>query len=306
MTAERPVLTHDEVLDLAPLYVVGALGRAEALAVREHLATCPEAHAELAELGSVVPLLLEDVDPVEPPAGLKARLLAAAAADLEARNATVEASPAVDASSAVEASAARPAVVAPSAPTTRSEAEVAPPTPFPTADERTRRAERTSGLARANDWLFRAAAVLALVALGVWNVVLQRDLSAEQGYRAAVTEVIEVAGRDGSSLAVIHGQGEGTPRGLAAVDDTGRVVFAMRDLAPTEGTQVYTAWAIAGADTPVNIGEFPVGNDGTGSLTTAAAVAAPGATLALTREPARGATTPSGAILATGVVTPAG
>jgi hypothetical protein len=289
VTAERPTYTHDEVVDLAPLAVIGALGRAEEIAVREHLETCPEPHPEFAELGSVVTALLEDVDLVEPPAGLKARILAAAAADLETRggSATID--------------AATGTATGPAAPP-------AAPTPFPSAEERTRRAAAPSQrtwISRANDWAFRAAAVLALVALGVWNVLLQRDLSAEQGYRSAVTEVIEVAGQPGSSLAVIHGEGEGTPRGLAAVDGTGRVVVAMRDLAPTQGTEVYTAWAIAGGD-PVNIGSFPVGADGTGSLTTAAAVAAPGATLALTREAASGAAAPTLPILATGVVTPAG
>jgi hypothetical protein len=180
---------------------------------------------------------------------------------------------------------------------------------FPDPAERARRdAARParSWIARANDWAFRAAAVLALVALGVWNVLLQRDLSAEQGYRSAVTEVIEVAGRPGSSLAVIHGEGEGTPRGLAAVDDDGRVVFAMRDLPATQGTEVYTAWAIGGDGTPVPIGDLALGGEGTGSLTTAAAVAGPGATLALTREPRAGATTPTLPIVAAGVVTPAG
>src|SRR6185503_17988875 len=50
-------------------------------AVRNHLAACPEPHAEIAELHSVVPALFEVVEPVAPPAGLKDRILAAAAAD---------------------------------------------------------------------------------------------------------------------------------------------------------------------------------------------------------------------------------
>ena len=278
MTAERLVLTHAAALDLAPLYVIGALPRGEEAAGRDHLATCPESHTEFALLGSVVPVLLEDVPLVEPPAGLKARVLAAAAADLEARR---------GAGFAAESDRGR--VV-----------------PFPTPDERARRTERPSWLARANDWAFRAAAVIALVALAVWNVLLQRDLTAEQGYRSAVTQVIETAGLPGSALAVIHGEGEMAPRGLAAVAGDGHVVFAMRDLAATQGSEVYTAWAIAGGGAPVPVGDFTVGADGTGSLTTAAAVAAPGATLALTREPRAGAKTPTLPIVAAGVVTPAG
>ena len=52
-------------------------------AVREHLAGCDDAHAELLELGEAATALLETVEPADPPAELKARLLAAAAADLE-------------------------------------------------------------------------------------------------------------------------------------------------------------------------------------------------------------------------------
>ena len=77
-------LTCAEVADLAPAFVLGALEPAESDAVRRHLAECPEAHAEMAELGSVVPALFEVVEPVAPPAGLKDRILAAAAADTPA------------------------------------------------------------------------------------------------------------------------------------------------------------------------------------------------------------------------------
>jgi anti-sigma factor RsiW len=289
VTAERPDVTHEQALDLAPLYVLGVLDPADAEAVRQHLATCAEDHAAFAELGSVVPVLLEDVDLVEPPEGLRTRILDAAAADLAARGG--------------------PPIMTDAAP---RPAAAPAPIAFPDAAGREARRQvaeapaRKTGLARMNDWVFRIAAVLAIVVLGVWNVLLQRDLAAEQDYRTAVTQVIEVAGQPGSSLAVISGQGGEPARGLAAVDGQGTVVFAMRDLAPTDRSEVYTAWSIVGDNAPVNIGEFTVGSGGTGSLTTAAAVAAPGATLALTREPDRGATTPTMPIVAAGVVTPAG
>src|SRR3954447_9743665 len=80
-------LTCDEVRDLAPAFVLGALERDEEATVAEHVRDCPDAHAEIVELGSVVPYLDETVPLVEPPASLKGRILAAAAADLEARGA---------------------------------------------------------------------------------------------------------------------------------------------------------------------------------------------------------------------------
>ena len=78
-------LTCDEVRDLAASYVLGALTDQEMDAVREHLADCPETHAEFAELGSVVPALDAAVPLMEPPTGLRERVMAAAAADLDAR-----------------------------------------------------------------------------------------------------------------------------------------------------------------------------------------------------------------------------
>ena len=53
-TPTRPDLTCDEVRDLAASFVLGALDAAEADAVRAHLASCADPHAEIAELGRVL------------------------------------------------------------------------------------------------------------------------------------------------------------------------------------------------------------------------------------------------------------
>ena len=64
----RPAdLTCDDVREMAGSFVLGALPDAEAAAVRQHLATCADAHAEIAELGSVLPALDASVPVVEPP-----------------------------------------------------------------------------------------------------------------------------------------------------------------------------------------------------------------------------------------------
>jgi anti-sigma-K factor RskA len=84
----RPDLSCDDVRDLAASFVLGALDEDEADAVRAHLASCADPHAEMAELGSVLMVLAESVSVVEPPAALKGRILAAAAADLDARQPT--------------------------------------------------------------------------------------------------------------------------------------------------------------------------------------------------------------------------
>ena len=80
-------LTCDEVRELAGAFVLGALEPADDAAVRAHLATCPEAHEEIAELGGVLPVLGESVPLVEPPDGLRARIMAAAADACASRSA---------------------------------------------------------------------------------------------------------------------------------------------------------------------------------------------------------------------------
>jgi len=84
---DRTRLTHEEAVERAAPFVLNALEPDEEEAVREHLRSCSLPHNEFAELGSVVPALAVTVAPVEPPAALKGRILAAAADDLAAREA---------------------------------------------------------------------------------------------------------------------------------------------------------------------------------------------------------------------------
>ena len=63
----RPDLSCDDVRDLAAPFVLGALDADEANAVRAHLASCADPHAEMAELGSVLMVVAESVPQVEPP-----------------------------------------------------------------------------------------------------------------------------------------------------------------------------------------------------------------------------------------------
>ncbi len=266
----RPV-NCDQVRDLAAGYVLGALEPSEERAVREHLASCPEPHEEFAELGSVVPALAEAVEQVQPPASLKERVMAAAAADLAARQQAEQ--------------AAEP-----------SEGVVT----FPSAEEREERAaRRTSGVT----WLLRIAAVLAIVALGVSNAyLLTRPQPADVAFREAVDRVVAAAAQEGSVTAILQPQEAGGPRGIAAVTPDGSIVLAMHGLAPTAGSEVYEAWVITGPDVaPEPVGEFRVGADGTGVATLTGTPAAAGVTLALTREPGPDSTTPTAPILSVGV-----
>lgn len=270
-------MTCDEIRDLAPAFVLGALDPDEEAAVRDHLASCPEPHPEFAELGGVVPYLAETVEQVEPSEGLKDRILAAAAADLasaaDARGGTglVVAFP----RPGDAAQAAEPAVAVP--------------------------ASRTSGRAGAGAWLVRIAAAVVIVALGAWNLLLQSQVRDARSYEDGVAAALELAAEPGSQAAILAAPVGDGPRGLAAVGADGSVVLAMRDLPATTGTEVYEAWVIGADGVPVPIGGQSVGATGTLTLTAATSPAGPGVTLALTREPGPGATTPTLPILSIGV-----
>jgi hypothetical protein len=286
-------LTHDEVVEMGGAFVLGALGPADAAAVRSHLSTCTEDHSEIAELGGVLPVLAESVPIVEPPAGLKARIMAAAAAEAAAEGpGAVTVAP----GGAAPTVAAAPAIVPPV-----GAAMPAEPTPFPTADERTVRRERSSPLS----WALRIAAVVAIIALGASTLVLRNQLNDAQAYQQAVTAVIDAAGQPGALTAVLTADGD-TGTGLAAVTPDGQVTLAMQDLAPTSGATVYTAWVIGGDGVPVDIGSFNVGRGGTASFSATGVPATSGIVLALTREPGPGATAPTLPIISKGVATAAG
>ena len=83
--------------------------------------------------------------------------------------------------------------------------------------------------------------------------------------------------------------------------------MAVQDLDPTTGNEVYEGWVIVGDAAPAPLGGFTVGDAGTGRLDSSGLPVEPGMTLALTREPGSGATTPTLPILAAGTAgAPAG
>ena len=263
-------ITCAEAAELAPAFVLGALSAAESDAVRRHLVDCPELHAEMAELHSVVPALFEAVEPAAPPAGLKDRILAAAAADLAARQGAV--------------------------PQTRQ------PVPAPRPVDVPRRGTDFWGIFRRPVWAAVAiAAAVAVVALGVWNVQLRDQLGGLEAYRTGVVKVLDSAAQPGAQLAVLTvPEGTGGPSGLAAVTADGQVALVMRDLTPTAGTQVYEAWLIGGDGVPVPIGDFKVGSTGSAIFGTSHSAMGEEVTVALTLEAGPGATTPTPPIIALG------
>jgi anti-sigma-K factor RskA len=279
----EPRMTHEQARDLAAAYVLGALERSEEAAVRDHLATCVEPHPEFEAFGGVVPALdLVDLELVEPPAALGARIMAAAAADLAAH-------PRASAAPASAPPASASPVSAPS------------PVAFPTAAERTERtarAERTR--ASRFDWALRIAAVIAIVAVGYWGLDLQRQLDRSQRFERAVASVVQTAAQAGSKTVILAAAGAAGASGIGAVAPDGSVVLALRDLPATSGSQVYEAWVIVGKAAPIAVGGFTVDSNGTASFTTRPAATPAGALIALTLEPKEGNTAPTLPIIAAG------
>jgi anti-sigma-K factor RskA len=271
MTEEtRRPMTCEQARDLAAGYVLGALDRTEEAAVRAHLETCDQPHPEFPALGGVVPALL-DLDPselVEPPASLRDRIMAAAAADGRAEPATTPSKRVV---------------------------------PFPAVADRTTPATRRIAAASRFDWALRIAAVIAIVAAGAWGFTVQGQLDRARAYDQAIAAVVHAAGQPGAKTVVLSPQKGFQASGIAAVQATGSVVLAMRDLQPTSGSQVYTAWVIVGSNAPVSVGDFPQPSGGNAAMTTKAATTPAGATIALTLEPNAGNTAPKGDIVSAGV-----
>ena len=296
-------LACDEVRDLAPLYVTGALEPAEESAVREHLLTCPLAHDEISDFGATAQALLGAVEPAEPRAGLRDRILAAAAADLAAGRhpaaAGVGAEPVASEldRSVADAPAGAASSVIGAAPSVTNAAPVPAPRSAPVPIDLA--SHRQANVLR----VALALAAVVILALGGVGLSLQRDLQSAQAYRDGVNSVLTLAAQPGSQAALLAAD-DGSVSGLGVVGADGTVRIAMRGLAATTGSEVYTAWAISGSDAPVAIGDFTVGGDGTAVVAVHAPAPAPGVVLALTLEPHGGATTPGGPVVAKGVARP--
>jgi anti-sigma-K factor RskA len=258
-----------EAEELAPAYVLGALDATEMAAVRAHLATCENEHAEFNQLGAIVPGLFETIEPVDPPPALGERIMAAARDD---RAGQIE------------------AAWRPSHSTEGRRAEV------PAAIARRRVSPYT--------WVAVAlAAVVALAALGIWNLQLRGQVDELAAYRDAVAGVIDRASA-GGQIAILRDQASlgmaPPPAGIAGIGQDGTIAVAMSNLSPTSGAEVYEVWVIGGNGTPVPMGSFTVGPDNVGGTVTVSGTTERGVTIALTHEPKPGATTPTQPIIALG------
>ena len=156
---------HAEARDLLGAFALGAVDAEEAATVREHLATCAECQAEIAELWAMVDVLRNTVEPLDPPPALRDRIAAAIMAERPS-------SPPTSATPLPAAFGLTPTI----APVERVPDPIRPPTFW----------------SRATPWM-AAAAILLLLSAGllVWNLQLRERIVA-----MPVAETIALAPTD--------------------------------------------------------------------------------------------------------------
>ncbi len=197
---------------LAGPLALGAVDADELRAAREHLATCPEPHAELRSLLGADAALAASLEPIQPSAGLRDRLMATVA----------------------EVPQDRAEAVAP-----------APPTEEP-------RPARRGWL----DWLspnvarpLAVAAVVALIAVGVWGLSLSSQLTEQQQALDEVAQAIS----NGQAAHRVEGE---AGRGYLVDTPGSGASFVVTDVSALDPNQLYELWLIGPDGTPVAAGTF--------------------------------------------------
>jgi anti-sigma-K factor RskA len=229
MTDSALTMSCAEIEELSGLYVLDALEPAERRDVESHLATCPQAHAEYAEVGGVVPALASLATPVDAPPQLKARVIAAVQRE----------------AASVSSHAAKPEVK----PWTLA---VGAPSP----------AARRSLVPAWASWASALAAVLILAVVGVWALGLQGQAQRADARAAALADAIEAFSAPDSETAVLRGSGaQSDASGFAALTADGKSYLVMIGLSPLPADQTYQAWYIADG-APASAGLMTVDEDG--------------------------------------------
>jgi anti-sigma-K factor RskA len=254
-------MTHDEVLELSGLYVLDALEPSERAAVDAHLATCGDAHDEIAEMGGVVPALALLAEPVDAPPELKSRVLAAVAS---------------------EAARTRPVTAKPTVEVAPWPMNVTAPSP----------AARRSGLPAWASWASALAAVLILAVVGVWGLGAQSAANRANERAETLSQAIAAFSQDGSSTAVLRGRGQHAgSSGFAAFTPDGKGYLVMVGLDPAPAGHTYQAWYIDAAG-PHSAGLMTADADGYAVMVDEQPMT--GATVvALTVEPTGGSDLPT-------------
>ena len=275
MTNEK----NDLPVNLSGAYVLNALDAAEAEAFEAHIAASPETRYEVTELRDTAVVLGLAVDPIEPPADLKASLMAKIAQ-------TPQWAPAEPATHVVETPAVVP-TVADAEPDIQKQPELvgATASSFDTA------AERKAG-AR---WFTRPAVLLAsmaaAVALIAGGVVVSGNIQQSQFAASQADQLAAILGADDSQTAKADVTGGGKVT-LTWSNELASSVVVANGVATLPADKVYELWYI-NEDGARPAGTFTAEQDEDGTWRVLDGEMQTGDTIGVTVEPAGGSDTPT-------------
>jgi anti-sigma-K factor RskA len=255
-------LTCAEAEELAALCVLDVLTADEAAPVHAHLAACDQPHTDIQRAAEAAGALALSVDPVQPPAALRERLMTAVAST-------------------------------PPVPDRLAPAEPSVVVPF----ERPAPATRPSRWV----WIGLAAAAVIALLLGGWNLALQRQVSDTDRQLVLVRQAVAAASDPTSTVAPLAGT-EAAPgaSGMVVIPATGTGYVMVQGLPPLDSGQVYQAWYLVGG-TPTSAGLMEPSPSGITVMAGLQPIPGTD-TIALTVEPAGGVPQPTGDVVLAGTL----
>jgi hypothetical protein len=277
-------MTCDRVREVAAGFVLGALDPDEMIAVSDHLDTCSQLHAEVDDLGGVLPYIAESLEPIEPPAWLRESVISAARADLAARN-RVGKPHELPVAKPVAILVAQNAQGRPHAPAGRIVSLAA---------------ARISRHRRALAWTMRAAAAVVILALSVNTVMLQGELAKAQVLRSENDTVVYALTTQGARTASLVSVDTSPVNGIAVLRTNGNIIVKLHSLAATHGDQVYMVWLSGDNGTPAKVGWLTADDSGEGYLTVDKVSTSANLWIFVCKEPNSGVTKPTGLMVLSG------
>jgi anti-sigma-K factor RskA len=280
-------MRHEEYKELLALEAAGALEAGERAPLEGHLSSCAECRTDLRELSDAAAALAYTIEPVAPPAALRARVL--------------EAVRAVDPS--------------------ESAARAVDPSELKGTDLRglLRRFSLRQILGARPSLAFGGAfALAAVVALGVMTASLmsrnsaldrevsvlqgrlgesQSELAGARGQLASARDLNELLASPDARVAQLAGKGEGARARatLAYERTTGRAVIVTTGLPPAPAGKAYQLWLIAD-NKKMPGGTFKTDAEGRARISDRLPAGEPNPTFAVTLEREGGAPAPEGDI----------
>lgn len=281
MNGDRPVTTtHEQFQDLVAAYAFDAIDVHERQPFEAHLAGCESCREALADLRRASVGLGLSIDPVEPPADLRARTLAAA----------------VSQPRAVVAVPARPSTptVAPASSTWRRLGMAAS-------------VALVAGLGTYSVMLRGQVATLSGLLEQAVNesAAVRRELATARLDSARLVNTISVLGSADVVRVDLRGQATaGAAVGRAYVSSNDGLVFSAQGLPQLQAGRTYQLWVVPPGSNaaPIGVGTFDVDASGRTALTVPMPGGVMAAAVAVTEEPSGGSPAPTSPILLVGAV----